>query len=79
MNNKKQTIGLWDKGKGTELHNVSIDGFDIGIKSEGEDLYANNIDLKGSEKKIKFYEIWWIKFIIFPILSAYIIFIFGWN
>lgn len=80
MKNKKQTIGFWDKGKETELHNISTEGFDIGIKAEGDNLYAENIDLKKDlGKKMRWYEIWWIKFIVFPLFITFIVYLIGWN
>ena len=67
----KQTIGFWDKGKGTTLINCSSEGFDVGLKAEGEDLLAKNFKSINKNKEESFtswHEMWYIKYIVFPIV-----------
>ncbi|MBU1132480.1 hypothetical protein KKC32_04520 [Patescibacteria group bacterium] len=82
-NKKKQTIGFWDKGKETTLINCSSEGFDIGLKSEGEGLLAKNFKSLGNTTNSDWYEKWWMKYIIFPlavlIIGAFVIFYIGLN
>jgi hypothetical protein len=75
---KKQTIGFWDKGKETQLINCSSKGFDIGLKSEGEDLYAENFKSIHQEsflndKKQIWYLKWWMKYIIYPLIVGLVL------
>lgn len=79
MNNKKQTIGILDQGKETTLIDCSSKGFDIGLKSEGKGLLAKNFKSINNSQNSVWYEKWWIKYIIFPIIVAIIIFYFGLN
>jgi len=81
---KKQTIGFWDLGEETKLDNCGFEGFDVGVKSEGKKMVATNCDLKTTKKvKNKWYQLWWVKYFIFPLLSlliaSYIIYSLGWN
>lgn len=84
MGNKKQTIGFWDKGEETLLDNISTEGFDIGIKSEGKKLKATNIELiKNFTNKSGWYDKWWIKYVAFPLVVSlfvgFLLYLLNWN
>jgi len=84
MENKKQTIGFWDKGKETLLDNISTEGFDIGIKAEGKKLKATNIELtQNSKNKSSWYDKWWIRYIVFPLIVSFTVgfslYLLNWN
>lgn len=78
MTNKKQTIGFWDNGKRTTLLNCSSEGSDIGLKSEGEDLFVKDFKSINNNQNYIWYEKWWMKYIVFPLIvltiGAFIIF-----
>ncbi len=83
MNNKKQTIGFLDQGKRTTLIDCSSEGVDIGLKSEGEDLYAKNFRSINKKNIHNWYEKWWIKYLVFPVIviliGTFIIYKLGFN
>lgn len=84
MENKKQTIGFWDKGTETLLDNISTEGFDIGIKSEGKKLKATNIELKNKPiNKSYWYDKWWVKYVVFPLIVSlivgFLLYLLNWN
>jgi hypothetical protein len=68
MKGQKQTIGFLDQGKGTTLIDCSSEGFDIGLKSEGEDLLAKNFKSINNSDKSAWYERWYMKYLAFPLL-----------
>ena len=80
---KKQTIGIWDKGEGTELKNCSSEGCDIGLKSEGKNLVAENFKAIGAKISLAWHEKWWAKSILLPlftaIVTAFIVYKLGFN
>jgi hypothetical protein len=61
-----QTIGFLDQGRGTTLVDCSSEGYDIGLKSEGEDLTAINFKSGVGKPVVKWHEKWWIRYLIFP-------------
>lgn len=83
MNNKKQTIGFWDKGKGTTLLGCSSDGFDIGLKADGKNLLAKSFQSTNNGQNSVWYEKWWMKYIVLPVVvaifSAVALFFFGFK
>jgi len=81
---KQQTVGFLDKGKNTTLINCSSENHDIGLKAEGVNLYAESFSSKNNIEKLnKWYELWWVKYLIFPIIvliiGALLVFYLGLN
>ncbi|MFA6397489.1 MAG: hypothetical protein WDK96_01415 [Candidatus Paceibacterota bacterium] len=67
----KKTIGILNQGKNNKFINNTFENLDIGIKDEGENTKAlgnsfqKNID---TNFKLAWYQIWWVKYIIFPLV-----------
>lgn len=78
----KQKIGILNKGKHNIFIGNTIDGFDIGIKDEGEDTLAKRNKIRNTNKQI-WSEKWWVKYLFLPIvvilIGGYIIYKLGWN
>jgi len=81
---KRQTIGLIDRGKGSTFIDPSFEGFDVGLRVEGEDHLSVRSRLVAPKiNSDKWYEKWLVKYVLLPLLvliiGAFTIFRFGWN
>lgn len=75
-------IAILNKGKNTQIIRNKINGYDIGIQDEGENTIALENEINESKSIVqKWYEIWWVQYIILPlaviIIGAVILFMLG--
>ncbi len=73
MGEEKKTIGIWDKGNGTQVIDSLSEGFDVGLKSEGKNLMVKNFKAINGEKSSVWYEKWWMKYFVFPFIVALVV------
>lgn len=67
-------IGILNKGKNTHIINNDFANLDTGIQDEGENTLAKGN--KFHDDKIiveKWYQKWWLKYILFPVITGLII------
>jgi len=78
----KQKIAVWNTWKNAIYDNCAFISPDIWIKDEWENLKVKNskiiINSNSSWNVSKWYEIWWNKYLIFPII-AWILLIIVWK